>query len=290
MLTLVRHSEPATFAQTTNDYLMQDEVTQNVLLGITARWIQLGRTMDFQAHVENSKGEVVAAAMKTAASTGAVISNLADEAALPLLVEGFGEAFEVLPTALGRPEEVNRFAELWQQAKGQSYQIKMEEGIYRLDTLIPPKAIAGESRPAEKADVDLLVSWLLAFDRDTRLNELTAEMAADSAERRSTGEALDRMWFWCIDGKPVSMAASGRKTPNGASIGPVYTPAENRGNGYASAITAAVSQAIFDSGKKFCYLYTDMSNPTSNKIYQALGYRHIGDHRLIAFEKGARNV
>jgi uncharacterized protein len=284
MLTLVRHSEPATFAQTTNDYLMQDEVTHNVLLGITARWIQLGRTMDFQAHVENSNGEVVAAAMRTAENTGAVISNVADEAALPLLVEGFGASFETLPTALGRPEEVNRFAELWQQAKGQSYHTKMEEGIYRLDTLLPPKAIVGECRPAEKEDFDLLVSWILAFDIDTGLNETTPELVAESAERRTTGDALDRMWFWTLEDKHVSMAASGRKTPNGASIGPVYTPKEHRGKGYGSAITAALSQAIFDSGKQFCYLYTDMSNPTSNKIYQAIGYRHIGNHRLIAFE------
>ena len=285
MLKLVCHSETAAFLDATSPYLLQDEVTHNVLLGIAGRFVKAGRNMDFQAHVENSTGEVVAAAMKTAASTGAVISNIADEAALPLLLEAFGEAFETLPTALGRPEEVNRFAELWQQVKGQAYHTKMEEGIYRLDTLIPPKAIEGEARPAEKADVDLLVSWLLAFDVDTRLNELSPELAAESAERRSTGDALDRMWFWLVDGKPVSMAASGRKTPNGASIGPVYTPAENRGKGYASAITAALSQAIFDSGKKFCYLYTDMSNPTSNKIYQALGYRHIGDHRLIAFEQ-----
>jgi uncharacterized protein len=254
------------------------------LLGIAGRFAKAGRNMDFQAHVENSKGEVVAAAMRTAANTGAVISNIADDAALLLLVEAFSTAFETLPTALGRPEEVNRFAELWQQAKGQSFHTKMEEGIYRLDTLIPPTSVLGEARPSEKEDFDLLVSWLLGFDVDTRLNELTPEYAAENAERRTQGDALSRMWFWCVDGKPVSMAASGRKTPNGASIGPVYTPTENRGKGYGSAITAVLSQAILDSGKKFCYLYTDMSNPTSNKIYQALGYRHIGDHRLIAFD------
>jgi predicted GNAT family acetyltransferase len=284
MLKLVCHSETASFLEAASPYLLQDEVTHNVLLGISGRFVKAGRNMDFQAHVENSKGEVVAAAMRTAGSTGAVISNIADEAALPLLVEAFGETFETLPTALGRPEEANRFAELWQQAKGQNYHTKMEEGIYRLDTRIPPSNVKGECRPADKADVELLISWILAFDRDTRLNELSPEMAAGDAERRTSGDALDRMWFWLVDGKPVSMAASGRKTPNGASIGPVYTPTENRGKGYASAITAAVSQAIFDSGKQFCYLYTDLSNPTSNKIYQALGYYHIGNHRLIAFE------
>lgn len=283
MLKLVRHSETASFCDATFPYLLQDEVTHNVLLGITGRFRNLGKNMDLLIHVENSKGDVVAAAMKTAENTGAVISNLADNAALPVLVEGFAETFETLPTVLGNPDDAERFAELWQQAKGQSYHTKMEEGIYRLDTLIPPPTITGDSRPAEKDDFEIIVDWFLAFDRDAHLNEITPEIAAESAERRTQGEALDRMWFWVVEGKPVSMAASGRKTPNGASIGPVYTPQVFRGKGYASAITAALSQAILDSGKKFCYLYTDMSNPTSNKIYQAIGYRHIGNHRLIAF-------
>ena len=284
MLKLVRHSEPASFSQAAFEYLHQDEVTHNVLLGITERWIDLGRTMDYQAHVENEAGEVVAAAMRTAESTGAVISNIADEAAIPLLVEDFGEVFATLPSVLGKPEEASRFAQLWQQAKGQNYHTKMEEGIYRLDTLIPPKSIAGKSRAAEKEDFKLVVDWLLGFNHDAHLNDMTPEMAAEHAERRTSGDALERMWFWTVDEQPVSMAASGRKTRNGASVGPVYTPKEFRGKGYASAITAAVSQVIFDKGKQFCYLYTDMSNPTSNKIYQAIGYRYLGDHRLIAFD------
>jgi predicted GNAT family acetyltransferase len=284
MLTLVRHSNPSSFSQAAFDYLHQDEVIHNVLIGVTSRWIELGRTMDYQAHVEDARGKVVAAAMRTAETTGVVISNIADEAAIPLLVEDFAKVFETLPTVMGRPEEANRFAELWQQAKGQGYHTKMEEGIYRMDTLIPPTNVQGECRLANKDDFDLLVRWFLDFDKDARLNEINADRAAEMAESKSTGDDLTRMRFWLHDGKPVSMAAAGRKTAHGASVGPVYTPQEFRGKGYGSAVTAAVSQAILDSGKQFCFLYTDMSNPTSNKIYQAIGYRYLGDHRLIAFE------
>jgi len=284
MLKLVRHSNPSSFSQASSAYLHQDEVIHNVLIGVTGRWIELGRTMDFMAHVENAQGEIVAAAMRTNETTGAVISNLADEAALPLLVEGFGEVFETLPSVMGKPEDASRFAELWQQAKGQGYHTKMEEGIYRLDTLIPPTNVEGECRLADKDDFDLLVRWFLGFDKDARLNEINPDRAAEMAEAKSTGDELTRMRLWLCDGKPVSMAAAGRKTAHGASVGPVYTPQEYRGKGYGSAVTAAVSQAILDSGKQFCFLYTDMSNPTSNKIYQAIGYRYLGDHRLIAFE------
>jgi predicted GNAT family acetyltransferase len=284
MLSLVRHSEPSSFSQAAFDYLHRDEVIHNVLIGVTTRWIQLGRTMDYQAHVENAQGEIVAAAMKTAENTGAVISNIGDEAAIPLLVEDFGKVFASLPTAMGRPDEVNRFAELWKQAKGQGYHTKMEEGIYRLDTLTPPSNVEGECRIADKDDFDLLVRWFLDFDKDARLNEINPDRAAEMAESKSTGDELMRMRFWMRDGKAVSMAAAGRQTAHGMSVGPVYTPKEFRGKGYGSAVTAAVSQAILDSGKQFCFLYTDLSNPTSNKIYQAIGYRYLGDHRLIAFE------
>jgi predicted GNAT family acetyltransferase len=284
MLSLVRHSEPSSFSQATFAYLHQDEVIHNVLIGVTSRFAALGRHMDYQVHVENAQGEVVAAAMKTAENTGAVISNIADEAALPLLVEDFAKVFETLPTVLGRPEEASRFAELWKQAKGQGYHTKMEEGIYRLDTLIPPSNVQGECRLAEKDDFDLLVRWILAFDKDARLNEINADRAAEMAESKSTGEELTRMRLWLYEGKPVSMAAAGRKTANGMSVGPVYTPQEFRGKGYGSAVTAAVSQAILNSGKQCCFLYTDMSNPTSNKIYQAIGYRYLNAHRVIAFE------
>src|SRR5262245_33482247 len=102
MLKLVCHSDVASFSKAAHDYLMQDEVTHNVLLGITNRFLQLGRQMLFLAHVENATGEIVAASMRTADNTGAVLSNITDEAAIPLLVEGFAQTFETLPTVLGR--------------------------------------------------------------------------------------------------------------------------------------------------------------------------------------------
>ena len=80
------------------------------------------------------------------------------------------------------------------------------------------------------------------------------------------------------------MAAITRETPGSANISWVYTPEGRRGRGYASAIVAQLSQQTLDRGKSFCTLYTDMANPTSNKIYQAIGYRRIGAFRHIRFQ------
>jgi predicted GNAT family acetyltransferase len=85
------------------------------------------------------------------------------------------------------------------------------------------------------------------------------------------------------NGGLVSMAAATRPTPNGCSISFVYTPTAQRSRGYASACVAELSQRLLDSGKSFCALFTDLANPTSNGIYQRIGYQPGGDFREIRF-------
>ncbi len=67
-------------------------------------------------------------------------------------------------------------------------------------------------------------------------------------------------------------------------VGPVYTPPELRGRGYAGGATAAVSQAVLDAGATEVVLYTDRDNPTSNALYQRLGYRPVEDRLVLSFE------
>ncbi|HKZ79128.1 MAG TPA: GNAT family N-acetyltransferase, partial [Pyrinomonadaceae bacterium] len=83
--------------------------------------------------------------------------------------------------------------------------------------------------------------------------------------------------FLWEDPQPVSLTSYGGPTPNSVRIGPVYTPPEFRRRGYASACVAAASQYLLDSGRKFCTLFTDLGNPTSNHIYQVIGYAPVCD-------------
>jgi predicted GNAT family acetyltransferase len=80
------------------------------------------------------------------------------------------------------------------------------------------------------------------------------------------------------------MAGFGGLTPNGIRIGPVYTPPDERRRGYGSALTAALTQQLLDGGRRFCFLFTDLANPTSNRIYQQIGYRAVSDVDLWVFE------
>jgi hypothetical protein len=81
--------------------------------------------------------------------------------------------------------------------------------------------------------------------------------------------------FWEVDGRVVSSAHASRPTRHGQTINAVYTPGEERGRGYASNLMAALTEKLLNSGKRFCVLYTDASNPTSNKIYESVGYRVV---------------
>ena len=105
---------------------------------------------------------------------------------------------------------------------------------------------------------------------------------------RSVDARLDRespggIALWEVGREPVSLAGFGGPTPNGMRIGPVYTPPAHRGHGYGSAVTAAASRLLLDRGVRFCFLYTDLANPTSNGIYMRIGYQPVCDSRELVF-------
>ena len=90
-------------------------------------------------------------------------------------------------------------------------------------------------------------------------------------------------WLWEDDGTEVSLSGYGGRTPNGIRIGPVYTPLPYRGSGYATALVAAQSRWLLSEGRQFCFLYTDLSNPTSNAIYRRIGYEQVAESSEYGF-------
>jgi predicted GNAT family acetyltransferase len=127
----------------------------------------------------------------------------------------------------------------------------------------------GRARRAEAADLPLVLEWSATFGREIRTS--TPPDSSTVEARLMSG----CFWLWETT-QPVAMAAVPRRTPHGAAVAYVYTPAPLRGRGYASAVTAALTQSELAAGN-LCFLYTNLSNPTSNKIYQALGYQPVCD-------------
>ena len=141
----------------------------------------------------------------------------------------------------------------------------------------------GSPRVATAEDTELLVAWVEAFADEISLGAPSTTSDAERMVEARLAGPNSGFLLWEDDG-PASLAGWGGPTPNGVRIGPVYTPPDRRSRGYGSAVTAAVSADQLDAGRRFCFLYTDLANPTSNAIYQRIGYRPMSDRRVVRFE------
>lgn len=186
-----------------------------------------------------------------------------------------------LPLVVGPPDAADDVAAHWCNRTGARVTAVLNQGVYAVDALVPPPSAPGAARTATAADVDLVVSWFAAFNAEL---DLVTRLSREAIAARV---ASDDLVLWCLDGEPVSMAGIGGRTPHGARIGPVYTPPGHRGHGYAASATADVTQRCFDAGATQCFLYTDLDNPTSNRLYQRLGYRMIAESREVSVAPAA---
>ena len=185
-----------------------------------------------------------------------------------------------VPGVVARTELAAAWGAEWARKRGIEPHLAVSQRIYQLDQLIEPRPQAGELRLAE--DVEQLTDWIEGFEQDALAHERAGREAnrANAVRRVKAGMT----YLWVVEGRPVSMAALARPSRNGVSVNLVYTPPQLRGRGYASTVTAAVSRRGFELGYRFCCLYTDLSNPTSNSIYMKLGYRPVADSAHYQFK------
>lgn len=190
--------------------------------------------------------------------------------AIPPLVNLVATLYPTLPAVLGPPDEAEELAGLWAARTGVTAVPGLRQGIYQLEAVVPPPPSPGSLRVAGPGDRPVVEEWLAAFAEDT--GTMVGDPAATARERVEAGTVF--LWD---DGRPVAMAACAAKTPHGARVGYVYTPPAQRGRGYATALVAGLSDRLLRSGLRFCCLYTDLSNPVSNRIYQRIGYEWVCD-------------
>lgn len=136
-------------------------------------------------------------------------------------------------------------------------------------------------RALEAEDLNVITDWLYQFHIEALPHEpYTREQARQNAEKRVP---LGMTFIWEADGKPVAMAALARPSAKGITVNAVFTPPGERRTGYASALVAAISHEGLSRGKEFCALYTDLTNKTSNSIYQKVGYHKVCGSRNYRF-------
>jgi GNAT superfamily N-acetyltransferase len=161
--------------------------------------------------------------------------------------------------------------------------------LFALDELGAPAGVAGTARAVGSGDarrLDLLAQWRTEFDREigrTCRHPPTARDDVVRAVGTGAGEIV-----WEVDGEPVAQAAARAVVAGMSRIGPVYTPPEHRGRGYAAAVTAAAARWALGSGARHVLLYTDLANPTTNRLYPRLGFRPRYDALELRFVPGQR--
>lgn len=275
---LTRYDDAAAYYQRVESFLAAHEAMHCLPLGLcaTMRSQPVGDGPPYLAVVERDDGAVAAVILRTPPNN-VIVTLMADaerEAALALAANDLRATYGALPGAVGPTGEVAAFAARWRTLTGHAAHLATHERIYQLKRVVPVHGVPGRFRRAAPADRALLVRWLDAFHAEALPGgiALNAEAAAD---RMLTAEG--RGGYLWDDGEPVSLAGYNGPTPHGIRVGPVYTPPERRGKGFASACVAALSQRLLDDGRRFVFLFTDLANPTANHIYQAIGYQPVGD-------------
>jgi predicted GNAT family acetyltransferase len=280
VLELIAHDTIDRFLAVAGPTLAQDEVTNGLILGVALRLQHDPARFEQRPYLATvTEGDLLRAAAVMTPPHGVIVYAATENPvhALRLIADNLVTAGWSVPTVNGIVQLSRTFAEAWCNLTGGDFCPVIALRVYELRAVIPPLPVPGAMRPATAADIELVHAWFHAF-RD----EATPTDAPPKREHVARSIAEGSIYLWEDGGRAVSLAGKGRRTPRGVSIGPVYTPLEWRGRGYASACVAALSQMILDEGKEFCTLFTDLANPTSNNIYQKIGYRPVCDFTQFA--------
>jgi len=260
--------------------LAEDELRHSVPLGVLETIERdPGRYADHHLWLVEDAGAVVACALMTPPFRLLAMGRADGFDELVAAVRG--DAVPV-PGVSGFVPEVEQFAARWSEVTGALAETAMSMRMYSTDAVLSAPAAPGRMRPALESDRPLLAEWGHAFAVETGLarSEGSEEVVRSITGRIGTEPGIV---LWEVGGVPVALAGAMASSPGIARVGPVYTPPEHRRRGYATSLVAGLTSEILSRGARRCALFTDLANPTSNSIYQAVGYSPYGDAAMIDF-------
>lgn len=269
---VVATDSPAEVLEEARD-LLQSDVRHNLILSLLQARVEhpmLGRYW-----IVRSDGKPVGVGFQSPVEYFATVTPMPLEAVVAL-VDTIADSGVVLPGVTGEAATAARFAGHWTERTRSAAHPHQGQRIYEVAQVLPARSVGGHVRSASEADRDLMVLWFEGFGADT--GGTGPSGAAEAVDRRLGGGQL---WLW-DDAGPKAMAGLSPPVGGVVRVGPVYTPAELRGRGYASALVGSLSNRVRVAGDR-CILYTDLANPTSNAVYRALGYRAVAEGLIYRF-------
>ena len=282
------HPDAESFLDVARAALERQECVHGLMLGVCLRLVHepyAYGSQPYLATVESAGGLRVAAVMTPPFRLQVFAEEDRDAAAVELVADALLRGKWQVPGVLAREAVAETFASIWRRKTGAGYSIGLRPRLYELRQVVHPSYPSGTFRQAVVEEMELVRQWAYGFHEECFRDERHEQSMRSAEEKVKSGS----LFLW-VDGVPTSMAARTRPTPHGESVSFVYTPRSQRGKGYGTAVVAQVSQRILDDGKQFCTLYADLSNPTSNSIYQRIGYTAVADVVELDFTCEADNA
>jgi len=279
-----RIDHPVAFQEAATPFLVRDEARHNLLLGISTTLIQRPDLYEaFDLWVVSEGDDVTGVALRTH-PFNLVLAQPSEDAALDALVDRLLQERQALPGVIAAIPELEAFVGAWTSENALDATMVLRHGVYELREVLPIPAAPGKARPVTPGDRDQVIPWIVAFAEEALPEDNEAERQIRFVESRLAATDDAGLWFWEDGGRPVSISGYGGATPNGMRIGPVYTPPELRGRGYATTLVAEQSRWLLGTGRSLCFLYADLDNPTSNAVYRRIGYRMIAEAGEVRFD------
>ncbi|WP_315906664.1 GNAT family N-acetyltransferase [Priestia koreensis] len=247
------------------------EAEHNLILGITERLNEHTPPL-FMAIVLKDK-EVGAIFLQTHPNQ-VILAKIVDfsKEEIDHIAQELYMIYPTIPGIIGDRNMSLALIEQWAKWRNATLSVHMNQRIYQLKEVKVPVNSQG-LKHIEKEDLNTAYQFLYDFSQ-----EVNEPMTMEAVHEKIT------MWFDANslyglykDGELISMAATTRPTRSNISVNAVYTPPSHRKKGYASQCVAALTQRMLDQGYASTSLYTDLDNPTSNKIYMEIGYEPVAD-------------
>ncbi len=275
----IQYENANDFLTQCEEFMAQNESANNLIIGLAKRVASTPSVATaplFYGILDNNK--VVGAALRTDRNRPLSVTSMPTKAVICL----FESINESLAGIIGEISTADAFAQLYKENTNSKTSTSMDQLIYQLEKVEMPHTHGATMIKITEDHRDVVKRFYIGFLNDCFPDDEFTEEDLKVMLDRFIAQPSSYL-LQTANGKLVSMAAILRETENTSCISYVYTPPEERGNGYASILTALLSQKALDSGKKFCNLFTDKSNPTSNSIYQKIGYMMIGESKHISF-------
>lgn len=285
-----RTTDPAAFLARAQAHLAVDPVLSTVMSTTLEHALAHPGPVEhprwWAAVVDEDSDVVVGTAMRTAPFRPYPLYLLSmPEAAAEALGTWLLDTDEDVAHANGVRASVETVLGVLAEARGEGTRVIEHDRLWEATEVVAPTGVPGSARRATLDDLDLVTAWCLDFMP-------AADRQAGRPPREGEGEHLDReyardrierglMWLWERDGEVVHLTGHNAPALGVARVGPVYTPMEHRGHGYAAALVAEVTDRILRDGARAC-LFTDVDNPVSNGVYARIGYRP--SHEMVRME------